>query len=270
MKILNNFNTKLDEIKLENAINFFGKWNVVLFKRYSVYLWALVFYFILLILIFLSVLTSIYFQLQGNEIFKFASIWIYSLFFLIWLTFTISKLKAFLVGYNPIMFNVTEYDFHDGKFEMFIRISFIFYFIQIFTATWLSIWEYLYAPQASLVWFLSLKVQIILQIVMFFVMFKILMRILKFEMDYYLVTPKYIDINIQHSLFEKQNTIVEMSKITSIRFINSWIISSYFNYGKIVISTEWNSKESTEYEIQYAPNIDFLNKIIGEISGIKQ
>lgn len=269
MKIFSNFDTKLDEKKIKDAINLFWKYKVLLFKRHQVYLAVLIIYFLFITVFFLLVITSIYFQLENNLSFKYFTIWIFSTFFLIWFIFTIIKIKSFLVWYNPIILGITTEDFKDGKFERFIKISFLFYLFQLLTAIWLIIWEYIYVNQRTLSGFVSLKAQILFQIFMFILMFKVLLRIIKFEMDYYIITPKYIDYNEQYGLFSKQNTMIERDKITSIRFINSWIINSYLNYWVIYIFTEWNSETSSEFKIFYAPKIDLLNRIISEITGIK-
>ena len=101
----------------------------------------------------------------------------------------------------------------------------------------------------------------IVWVIVFFVIFvpawiKMLKKYIDYIMDFVIVTPKNLISYNQEWIFTRKWRTVDVEKIKTISVNKDGILRSLFNYGNIVILTEWDEKWAGEINFSFIDDPD--------------
>jgi len=269
MRILWSFNTKLDEHELYNAIKKNGQWNAIMMKKHRIYLIRPMIWMLFAIIAFWLLIRFAYSQFYnpGNErIFRLLTI-AYSL-----VTFTrcvhsivmiMSDIQAQINNRNGYIDKIDESEFKDGKYEIFLKHTFISAWLQVVLMLVNSSASFFAGSGATN--FLFNFVWIIVNISFIFLLYKTLDKIIDYEMDFNIFTVDQFMLFRQHWFFKTESTNIATSTIKIVNESKSWFLWSRLNYWKVSIHPEWNlSAWSKAIELFYVPKTKSLTKKLNE------
>ena len=268
MRILWSFNTKLDEHELYNAIKENGQWNAILIKKHRIFLirpmiWMLFAFVTFWLLIWFAY--SQFYNPGDKWIFRILTI-AYSL-----VTFTrcvhsivmiMSDIQDQINNRNGYIDKIDESEFKDGKYEIFLKHTFI--------SAWLHVVLMLINSSASFFagsdtksFFFNI-IWIIVNISFIFLLYKVLDKIIDYEMDFNIFTVDQFMLFRQHWFFKTDSTNIATSTIKIVKESKSWFLWSRLNYWKVSIHPEWNISAGSKIELFYVPKPKSLTKKLNE------
>jgi len=118
---------------------------------------------------------------------------------------------------------------------------------QIISPDWLGV-------LASLVLFLRQLHQV----------FLLLWRFINLEMDFVVVTREQLKHYNQVNL-GLQTTALDADKIKTIKSVTSWWFRSFFDYGEVLILTEWDAVSQADIALTYIKKPNTIEKLITEL-----
>jgi len=242
MKILSSFDTKKDEKVLKEILEEFWDEHSFLIKRHRMYLYKmLIFWFsIMLVLSLLSIVLS--------YLLNTTWLWIIILLNLlgiwIWLVITFWLLEKYL------------------KFSFFL---FFYQIVIVIITILLSIWN----NTGNFLNVLLNVLQIFLSLLFLYLIWRTLYVLINFEMDFVIITPKYINTYDQTWLFRRESKTIGVEKIKSIQTKKKGIIRSFFNFWEIIILTEGEENWGGEIHLKYIPYPDKIRQRIVTIMNLE-
>ena len=265
MKILSNFNTKLDEEKLQYYINKYWEWEIVLIKRSPIFLLSVLFLILILLIIFIFLLYVVYYQYH-NELYKYLFMFFYILWLWIYLILTISLVFWYLFWkkHENIKTTIKNDDFENWHYEHFLKWSLFLIFFQILLLILWLFFIYIDWKEIDIykIWLFIL--QLILNLGFLYLMFKIFKIIVDFENDFTIVNADKIEFTNQNWIFTRSTHSIDREKIKTISVNKKWILGSLFNVWSLTIFTEWDEK-NWEINLKYLENPEKVHKVIESI-----
>ena len=269
MKILWSFNTKQDEHELYNAIQENGQWNAILMKKHRIFLIRPMIWMLFAFVAFWLLIWFAYSQFYNSDdrwIFRVLTI-AYSL-----VTFTrcihsivmiMSDIQDQINNRNGYIDKMDESEFKDGKYEMFLKHSFLSSWLQIVLMLINSSASFFAGSGASN--FIFNLVWILVNIGFILLLYKVLDRIIDYEMDFNIFTVDQFMLFRQHGFFKTESMNIATSTVKIVKETKSWFLWSLLDYGKVSIHPEWNlSAWSKAIELFYVPKPKALVKKLNE------
>jgi len=262
MKILSNFNTKLDEEKLMHWIKEY--WKALLIKRHKLFLIEPFFMFLIASIIFLVLIWILYYEFyEKNLVIFFIMSFLYFIWIWIWIFLTFKNFLNYFKNYSFLKTKIDEKDLEDWEIEKFFKHSLVLMFYQIILLIWNSIVSFYYMNDIMEIFLILL--QIILNISFIYLLLKVLKKIIDFEMDFTIITPKNITFYNQSWLLKRESKTIDIEKIKSISVHKKWLIRSLFNFWEIRILTEWDESWQWELILKYIPSPEKVKEEIFRI-----
>ena len=268
MRILWSFNTKLDEHEIYNAIKENGQWNAILIKKHRIFLirpmiWMLFAFVTFWLLIWFAY--SQFYNLGDKWIFRILTI-AYSL-----VTFTrcvhsivmiMSDIQDQINNRNGYIDKIDESEFKDGKYEIFLKHTFISAWLQVVLMLINSSASF-FAGSDTKSFFFNI-IWITVNISFIFLLYKVLDKIIDYEMDFNIFTVDQFMLFRQHWFFKTDSTNIATSTIKIVKESKSWFLWSRLNYWKVSIHPEWNISAGSKIELFYVPKPKSLTKKLNE------
>lgn len=270
MKILWSFNTKLDEHELYNAIEKNGQWNAILTKKHRIYLIRPMLWMLFAFMAFWLLIWFAYSQFYNEQ--YIAIFWAltvsYSLVTCVWcihsIRMIIYDIQAQIKNKNWYIDTIDESEFKDGRYEFFLKHSFISIGLQIILMIINSLVSFFAEVEATSNLLLNIT-WVVVNIWFLFLLYKVVDRIIDYEMDFNIFTVDQFMLFRQHWFFKTESMNIATSTVKIVKESKSWFWWSLFNYGKISIHPEWNlSSSSKAIELFYAPNTKNLTKKLND------
>ena len=270
MKILWSFNTKLDEHELYDAIQKNGEWNAIMMKKHWVFLIHPMLWMLFAFMAFWLLIWFAYKQFYNSEYMRI--FWVlslaYSLVTLVWCIHSIwmiiydikiqSSCKDWYVS------TIDKDSFKEGKYERFLKHSFISMWLQIVLMIANCIVSFVAEVDTTsnilfnIVW-------IIVNIWFLFLLYKVLDRIIDYEMDFNIFTADQFILYRQHWFLKVESLNIATSTIKIVQDWQSWFLGALFNFWKVSIHPEWNLwANSKAIELHYVPYPKRLTKKLNE------
>lgn len=149
----------------------------------------------------------------------------------------VSKLKTYFRSYRPNIRSTGFLNFENGRFEYLVKASIAIFAIQAI-ALIANIYSEIVSEEIALVTILTIKLQFVLSAFLLSAVFLTIRSFIRFEMDYCLVTPDYIEYVEQPGIFSRNEKMLDADKIKSIHNYNSGIVDSIMNTGTLDFYSE--------------------------------
>ena len=270
MKILWSFNTKLDEHELYDAIQKNGVWNAIMMKKHRVFLIHPMIRMLFAFMAFWLLIWFAYKQFYNSQYMRI--FWLLTLAYS-WVTLVRCVHSIRMIMYD-IRFQSRSKDgyidsidtnsFNEGRYESFLKHSFISMWLQIVLMIANSIISFVAETDATSSILLNI-VWVIVNIWFLFLLYKVLDRIIDYEMDFNIFTVDQFILYRQHGFFRTESMNIAASTIKIVNESKSWFWWSLFNFWKVSIHPEWNLWwNSKAIELFYVPYPKKLTKKLNE------
>lgn len=270
MKILWSFNTKLDEHELYDAIQENWQGNAILLKKHRIFLIRPMVRMFFAFIAFWLLIRFAYSQFYNQEYMRI--FWVMTISYsLVTFMRCIHSLKMITYDIQSQINNknwyidtIDESDFKDGKYEIFLKHTFISAWLQVILMILNSIVSFFAESDATSNVFFNI-VWVIVNIWFLFLLYKVLDRIIDYEMDFNIFTVDQFIVFRQHWFLKTESLNVATSTIKIVQESSSWFWGSLFNFWKVSIHPEWNlSAGSKAIELFYVPKPKSLTKKLNE------
>ena len=270
MKILWSFNTKLDEHELYDAIQNNGKWNAILIKKHRIFLIRPMVWMLFAFIAFWLLIRFAYSQFYNHDYMRI--FWVMTILYS-FVTFSWCIHSLMMITYdiqsqinnkNGYIDTIDEEDFKDGKYEKFLKHTFISAWLQAILMILNSIVSFFAETDATSNIFFNI-VWIIVNIWFLFLLYKVLDKIIDYEMDFNIFTVDQFMLFRQHGFFKTESMNIATSTVKIVKESKSWFLWSLFNYWKVSIHPEWNlSSSSQAIELFFVPKPKSLTKKLND------
>ena len=270
MKILWSFNTKLDEHELYDAIQSNGQWNAIMTKKHRIFLtrpmvWMLFAFIAFWLLIWFAY--SQFYNPQYIAIFWALAI-AYSLVTCVWCIHSFRMItydiQLQIKNKNWYIDTIDESEFKDGRYEAFLKHSFVSMGLQVILMIINSLVSFFAETEATSSILFNI-IWVIVNIWFLFLLYKVVEKIIDYEMDFNVFSIDQFILFRQHWFFKTESTNIAASTIKIVKDTKSWFLWALFNYWKVSIHPEgnlwWNSKA---IELFYVPAPKNLTKKLNE------
>ena len=270
MKILWSFNTKLDEHELYDAIQSSGKWNAILLKKHWIFLIRPMVWMLFAFVAFWLLIWFAYSQFYNQEYMRI--FWVMTILYsLVTFSWCIHSLMMITHDIQLQINNKTWYidemaesDFKDGKYEIFLKHTFISAWLQAILMILNSIASFFAEDGVTSNLFFNI-VWVIVNIWFLFLLYKVLDRIIDYEMDFNIFTVDQFMLFRQHGFFKTESMNIATSTVKIVKESKSWFLWSLFNYWKVSIHPEGNLSDSSKaIELFFVPKPKSLAKKLNE------
>ena len=270
MKILWSFNTKLDEHELYDAIQNNGKWNAILIKKHRIFLIRPMVWMLFAFIAFWLLIRFAYSQFYNHDYMRI--FWVMTILYS-FVTFSWCIHSLMMITYdiqsqinnkNGYIDTIDEEDFKDGKYEKFLKHTFISAWLQAILMILNSIVSFFAETDATSNVFFNI-VWIIVNIWFLFLLYKVLDKIIDYEMDFNIFTVDQFMLFRQHGFFKTESMNIATSTVKIVKESKSWFLWSLFNYWKVSIHPEGNLSDSSKaIELFYVPKPKSLTKKLND------
>ena len=169
-------------------------------------------------------------------------------------------IQAQINNKNGYIDTIDESDFKDGKYEKFLKHTFVSTWLQAILMILNSIASFFAETDATSNLFFNI-VWVIVNIWFIFLLYKVLDRIIDYEMDFNIFTVDQFMLFRQRGFFKTESMNIATSAVKIVKESKSWLLWSLFNYWKVSIHPEWNLSDSAKaIELFYVPNTKSLTK----------
>ena len=270
MKILWSFNTKLDEHELYDAIQNNGQWNAIMMKKHRIFLVRPMLWMLFAFIAFWLLIRFAYAQFYNNH--YIAIFWAltisYSLVTCVWcihsIRMIIYDIKLQITNKKWYIDTIDEKEFKDGRYEIFLRHSFISMWLQTILMVINSLVSFFAEVDATSNLLLNIT-WVAVNIWFLFLLYKVVERIIDYEMDFNIFTVDQFILYRQHWFFKTSSMNVATSTIKIVQESKSWFLWSLFNYWKVSIHPEWDLWWNTKaIELFYVPTPKSLTKKLND------
>lgn len=270
MKILWSFNTKLDEHELYDAIQKNGQWNAIMMKKHWVFLIRPMVRMLFAFMAFWLLIWFAYTQFYNSK--YMLIFWILTVAYSgVTLVRCVHSLRMILYDIQSqtktkdwYIEEVDESDFKDGRYESFLKHSFISMWLQVILMIANSIVSFVAETDATSSIILNI-VWVAVNIWFLFLLYKVLDRIIDYEMDFNIFTADQFILYRQHWFFKVESLNIATSTIKIVKDWQTWFWWALFNFWKVSIHPEWNLwSNSKAIELFYVPYPKKLTKKLNE------
>ena len=270
MKILWSFNTKLDEHELYDSIKENWQWNTIMNKKHRIFLINPMIWMLFAFVAFWLLIWFAYNQFYNSHyIAIFWSMTIaYSLVTFVWcihgLKMIVHDIQTQIKNKDWYIDTVDENEFKDGRYELFLKHSFVSMWLQIILMIINSLFSFFAEVEATSNTLLNI-IGVMVNIWFLFLLYKVVDRIIDYEMDFNIFSVNQFMLYRQHWFFKIESTNIATSTIKIVKESKSWFRWSLFNYWKLSIHPEWNLDwDSKAIELYYVPSPKVLTKKLNE------
>lgn len=259
MKFLSNFDTDIDTQLLHYALKEYDKDHVLLIKKHPIFLFRSMLWYILLLLatiFFTWVLLQATNESLVFEIVLISVIWV---FLILWLFLVFQRYYKY-----SFYFHTHIHASHDlrspgtKKLDTFIRGSLlllwayliVFMIFEVKQITWRASWP----------WWISLLWGVCMILIMF-ATYQLIFQHIRYELDFLLITPDYVEHVYQRSFFSRKHRTVKSKQIRTIEISQDWLLQWLFHLGKATFVTD---------ALDHQKDIYLKFDYIGQASEVKQ
>ena len=266
MKILWSFNTKLDEHELFDAIQANWEGNAIMTKKHRIFLIRPMIWMLFAFIAFWLLIWFAYTQFYNKE--YIAIFWALTISYsLITCVRCIHSIKMIIHDIQSQIKNkkwyidtMSEKEFKDGRYELFLKHSFISIGLQVILMIINSLFSFFAEAEATSNLLLNIT-WVTVNIWFLFLLYKVVERIIDYEMDFNIFTIDQFILYRQHGFFKVWSMNIATSTIKIVQESKSWFWWSLFNYGNVSIHPEWNLWGSTKaIELFFVPVPKALTK----------
>jgi hypothetical protein len=267
MKILWSFNTKLDEHELYDAIQKNGEWNAIMMKKHWVFLVRPMIRMIFAFMAFWLLIWFAYKQFYTDyvRIFRILTVaysWVTLIRCIHSLRMIMYDIRSQSSAKDWYIDTIDKNSFKEGKYERFLRHSFISMGLQVFLMIANCIVSFVVQSTSNILFNI---VWVVVNIWFLFLLYKVLDRIIDYEMDFNIFTVDQFILYRQHWFFRTESLNIATSTIKIVQESKSWFWWSLFNFWKVSIHPEWNLWWNTKaIELFYVPYPKKLTKKLNE------
>ena len=159
---------------------------------------------------------------------------------------------------------IDESEFKDGRYEKFLKHSFISMGLQTILMIINSLVSFFAETEATSNVLFNIT-WVIVNIWFLFLLYKVVDRIIDYEMDFNIFTTNQFVLYRQHWFFKTESMNIATSTIKIVNESKIWFLWSLFNYWKVSIHPEWNlSENSKAIELFYVPKTKALTKKLND------
>lgn len=268
MKLFSIFNTNIDIQHIQDAREYFDNNQILLIKKHPLYLIKTFPWYILLIIttgIFIWTMLQVE---KENKWFEYMLIWIIIaliLYRIIWIMTSYYRYSKFIL--HQKIYTIHLHHIKKAKntkeFNKFIKKSLILWVLYIGCFILFEI-EKIVRGYNHQLW-ISLTWGVMLLLILFCIYQTLLLHI-HYELDFLIITPKYIEHVFQKNFFYKHNITIRASEIKSIDFTQKWIWKGLFNIWNITfIVDSWLQTKETYLRFNYISDASSTRKKILDI-----
>jgi hypothetical protein len=251
MKILSNFDTKLDWKTFLKKVKKYWDGNVLLIKRHPLFLYKAFFSALFSLFLFSILISLIYIQYSDNIEFFYIFLVLHLLWIWLWIMLLLKKIISKLWNYREFIQSKDDLDKIDmTSFWSFLKYSMILFFYQFIISIINIIVLFSINNEKTLNLWWSIAIFII-NILFLLITVKILKRFIDFEMDFVIITKDEIEAFNQIWIFKRKVISLDIKKIRSIIVEKDWFFKSLFNIGSLKILSEWDSEHEWEIRFNY-------------------
>lgn len=241
MKIMDNFDTKLDEKELLSAIQEHGEGNAILTKKHRWFLMKPLGWLLFSLVAFGVLLWFVYYHYFVDYPVLF---WIvcsaYGAVTLFWIIHSLTVLFQCIKNNCIFVDTVKQQNLKSWSFESYIKHSMISLILQAVILIGNLLLVVFFKGGGDFSW-LVIILEFILNIIFLWIIVITIYDIIDYEMDFNIFTPKQFRIYRQHGLFKASSTSIATSTIKMVKEENTSIIWSFFGFGNISIHPEGNT-----------------------------
>ena len=251
MKILSNFDTKLDWKTFLKKVEKYWNHNVLLIKRHPLFLYKAFLNWLLSLFIFWVLIYLLYIQYSEDIIFFYIFLVLHLLWLGLWIIFLFKKIILYLWNYKEFITcreDLTRIDLN--HFWSFIKYSMVLFLYQLLVSTTNMIILFT-TSHNKIISFWWLIWVLFLNILFLIITIKILKRFMDFEMDFIIVTKNEIELFDQEWIFKRKIVSLDITKIRSITTEKDGFFKSLFNIGSLKILSEWDIEHNWEVRFNY-------------------
>ena len=262
MKILSNFDTKLDSKIFLKKVSEFWDHNVLLIKRHPLFLYKAFFDAIIAMFLFFGLLGVIYAQYSQNIEYFYIFLVLHLLWIGLWVIILLKKIISKLWNYKEFITCKGDLEKIDlSWFWSFLKYSFILFFYQFVVSIVDIIILFNITSEKTMTISWSIWI-FILNILFLFLILKILRRFIDFEMDFIVITKDEIESFDQTWIFRRKVVSLDTKKIRSITTEKDGFFRSLFNIGSLKILSEWDTEQKWEIQFNYIHRLWKLKKTV--------
>ncbi len=258
MKILYNFNTRINKDRFVKLSNELWDGNNISFRRHVFYLFPAFWYWLISLIGFLCVNTSVYFQFQAYPKIFYIYIATATFVYLIWSLALLIGYVRVLLWESPIATSLTQIKNLDNKFHFFIRLSIILFIIRVSMLSFSIFLEFYLSHPDRLLGFSAVYLHIFSCIIYLLWVYFVVHRVIVYSMSYCLVTPHTLEIVDQKWFLRRQNIVIQSKRLTLVSTTSEGLLQSIFRYGDIYFRTDGSTEWEEDMHIKYVPKPNFL------------
>ena len=262
MKILSNFDTKLDWKTFLKKVEQYWNYNVLLVKRHPLFLYKAFFNALLGLIILTWIIFVINFQYSEHIEFFYIFLVLHILGIGLWIFMLLKKIILKLFNYKEFITckeDLAKIDM--SEFWTFIKFSIILFLYQFLISVWNIATLFIINDKwtIGLTWWVGIFV---LNFLFLVIILRILKRFIDFEMDFIIVTKDEIESFNQSWIFKREIVSLDIRKIRSISTEKDWFFKSLFNIWSLKILSEWDSEHKWEIRFNYIHRLWKLKKAV--------
>lgn len=265
MKILSNFDTRLDWKTFLKKVEKYWNHNVLLIKRHPLFLYKAFLSAIFAVILFTILIYLLYIQYSDNITFFYVFLVLHLFWIWFWIIILLKNIILKLFNYKEFITCKEDLARIDrSEFGSFLKYSIVLFLYQfIISIVNIVILFYIHIDNKMNMWW-SIWI-IILNILFLFTTIKIIKRFIEFEMDFIIVTKDEIESFDQAWIFKRKVISLDTSKIRSITTEKDWIFKSLFNIGALKILSEWDTEHTWEIKFNYIHRLWKLKTSVTEL-----
>ncbi|MDQ7009634.1 MAG: hypothetical protein Q9M94_05075 [Candidatus Gracilibacteria bacterium] len=251
MKILSNFDTRLDGKTFLKKVEQYGNHNVLLIKRHPLFLYKAFINLLVGLGLFSGLLYLLYIQYSENIIYFYVFLILHLLGIGLWIIILLKKIISNLWTYKEFITcreDLAKIDM--SQFGSFLKYSMIIFLYQFFISVINMIILFTAGEDKMISFGWSIGIFII-NILFLIITIKILKRFIDFEMDFIIVTRDEIESFVQEGLFKRKVVSLDIKKIRSITTEKDGFFKSLFNIGSLKILSEGDNEGKGEIRFNY-------------------
>jgi len=268
MKIMNNFDTKLDEKELLYAIKEHGQGYAILTKKHRFFLIKTIGWMLFSLAAFGVLLRFVYRQFFADHPVIFSIVCsAYSAITLFRILHTLLVIFQCIKNNRICTDSVTEQNLKSWTFETYIKHSMTSFLFQILICV-LTVGLTLFLSKDNK--FndrLYIILQFVFNLIFLWIIIKTFYYIIDYEMDFNIFSPKQFTLYRQHGVFVAGSTSIATSTIKIVKAVNTNFIQSLFGYGTVSIHPEGGAN-SNPLQLHYVTKpkelVKRLNNFIDE------
>jgi len=262
MKILSNFDTRLDWKTFLKKVEKYWNHNVLLIKRHPLFLYKAFIDWIIALMLFWGLLYLLYIQYHEAIIFFYIFLILHLIWLGLWIILLLKNIISKLFNYKEFITckeDLAKIDI--SQFWSFLKYSIVLFIYQfvISISNLIILFTAGEDKMISLGWSIWI---FILNVIFLIITIRILKRFIDFEMDFIIVTKDEIESFDQAWIFKRKVVSLDIRKIRSITTEKDGFFKSLFNIGSLKVLSEWDTEHEWEIRFNYIHRLWKLKKAV--------